>query len=53
MLVGNQFELSEFYGQKTSSEVLAKAGEVITQRLLETEAELKQITQKSSKAKNK
>lgn len=35
LIVGKPFELNEFYGEKVSSEVLEKASEIISQKLLE------------------
>ena len=35
LLIGEPFELSEFYGEKLSKEIIAKASEVLTNKMLE------------------
>ena len=43
MIIGQPFELSEFYGQKLSDDVVEKMGAVIRNRMMELHHELKEI----------
>lgn len=52
VLIGKPYELSEFYGQRLSEEVLSKASDIVTQKLNELKKEAEEKFNKK-KGKNK
>ena len=51
--VGNEFDLSQFYGQKLDSGVLKSASEIIEERMHEAHAELINYVEQKKKKKSK
>ncbi len=53
ILIGKPYELSEFYGQKLTDEVLGKASEIIAEKLNELKEEAKKMFNKKERKNGK